>query len=187
MDKLILLFVIPFMLIGSLGCSKGSISVAPPQSLVDQTKIATLELLARPISINSPGHAYIKITRENELQKMSTLNSYGFYPDKNGKFFSVIRGRGEIRSENEITNLPSITLTTQLNKQQLEMVLYAIEKWEFETMLEFKKYSLTSENCVDFVDKIASEAGLITPTTSFKFPAQYIKELANINTQPTMQ
>mgnify|MGYP007064312394 FL=1 len=146
-----------------------------------QNQEAVIEFFALPTSLSSVGHAYIKRSREDQQKQSSTFITYGFYPYTSNKFFMVERVKGEVKNENELEKPPSISISVSLNTKELELVLNTIKKWELETNFEFKKYSLTSQNCINFINNIALIIDLITPETKLKLPTQYISELAKLN------
>ena len=88
------------------------------------------------------------------------------------------------KASTSISNPPSITVTTILNTKQFEDVMLAINEWEAEAFLGFKKYQLTTQNCISFVNEIASKTELITPSMTLEFPTQYIERLAQLNKIP---
>ncbi|CAH2032324.1 hypothetical protein [Trichlorobacter ammonificans] len=180
MNKTIVVFITSFL----FGCANGNYHASPPKTYIDQSKVAVLEFLARPASVSSPGHTYIKLLAEDEDRKMSTVSTYGFYPAANSKLIQIFHTKGELRSELELSNPPSITVTTILNTKQFEDVMLAINDWETKAFLGFKKYQLTTQNCISFVNEIALKTELITPSMTLEFPTQYIEKLAQLNKIP---
>lgn len=174
-----IIFAITFFLLS--GCACGNHHVAPPISLVDRHEKAVLQLSARPASYNSPGHAYLKLAVFDDVNQRSSYLTYGFYPAKDSKTIEIFSTWGELRPELEINNPPSIEVTTSLNSEQLAKVLLSIQQWEVDTQFGFRKYSLTGQNCVSFVNSVAVEAGLLTPPPELEFPALYVAALAKLN------
>jgi hypothetical protein len=103
---------------------------------------------------------------------------YGFYPKEGNSGF--IGGPGvtlsEFRRNPKRFSRIDTTVSTKISEEQWRQILKLIDSWNG------MNYSLTENNCIDFVDEAIGKTELKRPDRSrFQTPAGYMDELARLN------
>lgn len=151
---------------------------------VSQSAVAAdniyLELMASRVStINGEftGHAFMCI--ELLLNSGIKEDCYGFYP-KTDNIKGYIGGPGVVQSEfqkkpDRFSRVDQ-SVKTPITIGQRAKILGLVNDWDK------ADYSLTKQQCVDFVSSVAAAAGLKIPSRdAADFPVDFLKKLRALN------
>ena len=124
------------------------------------------------------GHAFmcLSIKTNNSIKE----DCYGFYPAAGGIF--KILGPGIVQPEprpEKIVRFSKVTVSYKkpISEEKRGQIIKLVEEWNK------KRYSLTSQNCIDFVIAIAQAVGWKTPQRGgTEYPDAYLKRLVKANT-----
>ncbi len=119
------------------------------------------------------GHSFVTYLKEdNLLQQTVIVACWGFYPKDGIGLFGYVEG--SIR--NDLARQKDIGLSVEVSKKDFYKALSIKDKWDA------KKYNLLAENCIDFVDEVASQVcNLKKPSYTLRLPIDYIKSLKQLN------
>jgi hypothetical protein len=139
-----------------------------------------LELMASRVSIINgefTGHAFMCI--ELLLNNGVKEECYGFYP-KADNIKGYIGGPGVIQSEfqkkpDRFSRVDQ-SVKAKITIEQRSKILGIVNNWDK------ADYSLTKQQCVDFINSVAIAAGLKTPPrNTTDFPLDYLIKLKSMN------
>lgn len=123
------------------------------------------------------GHAFLCIALN--LKSGPREDCYGFYPTGTGSI-AMIAGSGGLSSE--FTKNPTrfsrieASVKRAITPEQRRTVLGLATDWNQ------KKFNLTNQNCIDFVDSVAAALNLKRPDRhKFQLPLDYVKQLQKLN------
>lgn len=134
-----------------------------------------------PFSIG--GHTFVSWVAEDSLHRFSE-KTYGFYPARPFNFFTLwFNTRGKIVEgfeENFAQNRGVKDFTQPVPKAVFHQSMHHAVKWND------SRYHLFSRNCLAFVDDVAEQAGMKTPSTRRflllpKSPTRYLRQLVEMN------
>jgi len=131
--------------------------------------------------VASPGHAFVGFYQENENLNQTTFSYWGFYPAQGKGVFGDVPGRVaddwlEKKSARDVQFFLEVSLEE-----------FAVAE-RVRALWNTQRYSLTSNNCVDFVrDVVASVCRLEQPHGLYKTPASYILALKDANRDSEQQ
>lgn len=119
------------------------------------------------------GHAFVSFVREDATIKQTVLvGCWGFYPKEGYGIWGDVEG----------------IIKSDIKRQQDEGFMVEVTPTEFNNCLskktewEYKKYSLTSNNCVHFIEDIAKQINKLTlPENGTWLPINYINTLKALN------
>lgn len=135
----------------------------------------------RPFSIG--GHAFVSWMTEDTLRQFSEV-VYGFYPAKPRNLLTMwFKTRGKVVEgfeQNYAHHLWVEDCVKIVGDSIFHHSMASAARWHG------TKYHLLSRNCLAFMDAVADEAGLLTPSTRRfvifpKSPTRYLRELMRLN------
>lgn len=139
-----------------------------------------LELMASRVSVVNgefTGHAFmcIELLLNNGIKE----DCYGFYP-KIDNIHGYIGGPGVVQSEFQKNpdrfSRVEQSIKKPLSPAQRGKILGLVNDWDK------TNYSLTQQQCVDFIRSVAAAAGLkLPPRDGTDFPTDFLKKLKALN------
>jgi len=139
-----------------------------------------LELMASRVSVINgefTGHAFMCI--ELLLSSGIKEDCYGFYP-KADNMKGYVGGPGVVQSEfqkkpDRFSRVEQ-SVKTPITTAQRSKILGLVNDWDK------ADYSLTKQQCIDFISSVATAAGLkIPPRNTTDFPLDFLKKLRSLN------
>jgi hypothetical protein len=179
--KIKFVFVACYLLVIS-ACDKGVRSDSP--AYYQSTEhLYEIEFIARPSEPPGVGHAFVNFISDDFVpnQCMIAQPGYGFYPGSSD-IINLLYGSGVVKSELDKKPIkPAYKFKVIITNDQFEKARSVYLKWNVRTWSDSNKYSIVTNNCIDFVNEVAKSIGLTTPGTRLKKPIKYIEELYNLN------
>jgi hypothetical protein len=128
-------------------------------------------------TIGFPGHAYVVWTPELPTD-LSSGESAGYVPcrylDQMPSLWTHVTG--QISNHCTSGNMRNLSfLTVIVNRADYEKTRLTCNTWKTD------KFQAGVRDCVAFSNEIASELGLKTPHTIYKYPQDYLRELKQLN------
>lgn len=149
-----------------------------------RSKQPFVAFLAREISANSPGHAFVGIGVRLNANLQVYERFYGYYPDSNGKLAAVKMVLSKVSGRLDYRWADSSWTTEYLvniDDDKRNAVLALTDEWKSSD----PKYNLLAsggKNCSVFVGDVAKTIGLKVPGgAGTQFPPAYVAKLKKAN------
>lgn len=127
-----------------------------------------------------PGHAYVVLGRDDEINKLCVIDAFGFQPANEGDSGIVKAVPGNVVEpyvKDYDKPLPGVCrLILKVDRSQYDSVDAIRKKWSD------REYRLSGPNCIDFVDDAAKALNLSRPYRSVtQRPHSYVHRLTEQN------
>lgn len=130
-----------------------------------------------------PGHAFVVLGKEDASLQMSTVDAFGYYPEKPTDLRAVFKKVPGVLADEFVrgTLAPTLVrLILKVNKSDYEAVEAVRRNWASRT-----SFQLIEQDCVTFVMDVARALKLRIPDRSGfdNIPWNYVRRLAEVNDQ----
>jgi hypothetical protein len=131
------------------------------------------------------GHAFIVWEQEDDQQKMTTHETWGFYPvlPPDGQpttkdYLKVMSGFGEGTIVDDERSMRAVEAVVRVDAEAYERARGVYQQWA----KPGHSYVLGLSDCTTFAGSVVSAAGLQTPSRLLHpYPLNYVKEIINLD------